>query len=470
MADPAAYILSLQNNIRQRPISWEGAVRAKTISDADLKAIKSIDKVRTEQRKETIESDSKTYCSLLLGGGGQRSIFESAAKRQDIIQYMLVLAGDVLEDVPEFAETLIKHPDPYAHLLPFLKQPSNLEEPIALLASTLITRLLSPAIDTKGAPKVSETLPVVYKYLSSLSKTSDAGLQDIAVQHYTNLLKNTASRKIFWDLRSETVAPLFEILKTAGGAASKDSSSILSTPTAASVGGVSLQLLYHVLFVIWKLSFDGETLGDGLDDEYDLIPLYVSLVRISPKEKTTRLLLATLVNLLNSNPASLLPAAALAHLHPAVKSVQSRHLTDPELLDDLATLLTLLEDHAKSQTTFDLYAAEVRGGHLRWSPPHRSAMFWAENARRVLEENRGELPQQLAEILGRDWEGDTQVLAIGCNDVACLVKEVPEARSKLERWGLKGRVMALMEHRDGLVRSESLRALGEWFRYTGTLN
>ena len=95
--DPPGYILSLQNNIRARPISWEGAVRAKTITDADLKKIKAIDKVRKEQRKQTIEADVETYTVLLLGNGDTKSIFESAAKRTDIVNYMLVLTGDLVD-------------------------------------------------------------------------------------------------------------------------------------------------------------------------------------------------------------------------------------------------------------------------------------------------------------------------------------------------------------------------------------
>jgi hypothetical protein len=92
-----SFLASIQNNIRGRPISWEGAVRAKTITDADLKKIKSIDKVRKEQRKQTIESDVDSFVTLLLGGNGAQSIFEAAAKRQDIIHYMLVLLGDMIE-------------------------------------------------------------------------------------------------------------------------------------------------------------------------------------------------------------------------------------------------------------------------------------------------------------------------------------------------------------------------------------
>lgn len=95
--EPPAYILSLQNNIRTRPISWEGAVRAKTITDAELKKIKSVDKVRKDQRRQTIEGDQDGFTKLFLGDGDSQSIFQAAAKRQDIIQYLLVLVGDIVD-------------------------------------------------------------------------------------------------------------------------------------------------------------------------------------------------------------------------------------------------------------------------------------------------------------------------------------------------------------------------------------
>ena len=68
--------------------------------------------------------------------------------------------------------------------------------------------------------------------------------------------------------------------------------------------------------------------------------------------------------------------------------------------------------------------------------------------------------------MAKNWENDMQVLAIGCNDVANLVKEVPEKRSVLEKLGLKARVMELMQSSDESVRWESLRAVGEWLRYS----
>jgi len=71
-------------------------VRAGDLSDEQLKTIKSVDKVRKEQRKQTIESDPGTYGTLLAGGDGTSSVLDKAQKRRDIIQYILVLATDLV--------------------------------------------------------------------------------------------------------------------------------------------------------------------------------------------------------------------------------------------------------------------------------------------------------------------------------------------------------------------------------------
>lgn len=200
--------------------------------------------------------------------------------------------------------------------------------------------------------------------------------------------------------------------------------------------------------------------------EFDIVLLYTHLLRLSPKEKTTRLILSTLYNLLEKNQKSLLPTAVLARLPSVLENLTSRHLTDPDLLEDLEALKEMLDEYTKTKTTFDEYVAEVQSGHLRWSPPHRSTVFWAENSRKILDHEKGEIPRKLAQILDQPWDNDKQVLAIACNDVGCLVKEVPEKRQQLEKLGLKRRVMELMASEDENVRWESLRALGGWLKYS----
>lgn len=95
--DPPTYLSSLQNNIRARPIPWDGAVRAGTITEDQLSKIRAVDKVRKDQRKQVIESDLAGYRTLFVGGTGHPSILESAARRGDVVQYILVLLGDLLE-------------------------------------------------------------------------------------------------------------------------------------------------------------------------------------------------------------------------------------------------------------------------------------------------------------------------------------------------------------------------------------
>lgn len=80
----------------QLQIPWDGAVRAGNLGEDQLKTIKSVDKVRKEQRKQTIEADPGTYGTLLAGGEDSPGVLEKAQKRQDIIQYILVLATEMV--------------------------------------------------------------------------------------------------------------------------------------------------------------------------------------------------------------------------------------------------------------------------------------------------------------------------------------------------------------------------------------
>jgi V-type H+-transporting ATPase subunit H len=93
------------------------------------------------------------------------------------------------------------------------------------------------------------------------------------VQEYSSVLRNKNSREVFWEQRKETLDPLVDILRAASGAG-KDQDSTIGNTSSGSIrsvpeglsGGVGLQLLYHVLLVIWQLSFEGELVGEGLQE------------------------------------------------------------------------------------------------------------------------------------------------------------------------------------------------------------
>jgi V-type H+-transporting ATPase subunit H len=67
---------------------------------------------------------------------------------------------------------------------------------------------------------------------------------------------------------------LIDILRAAAGVSNGDSASTLWSGTAsirsgtevAIGGGIGLQLLYHILLVLWQLSFEGATVGSGLEE------------------------------------------------------------------------------------------------------------------------------------------------------------------------------------------------------------
>jgi V-type H+-transporting ATPase subunit H len=129
------------------------------------------------------------------------------------------------------------------------------------------------ATSPKLSKSAEEAMPKLYSYLSTLTKLQDGGLQDIAVLEYSAILRGKKSRELFWQQREETVAPLVDILRAAAGVSNGDSASTLWSGTASIRsaegslgGGVGLQLLYHVLLVLWQLSFEGASIGEGLEE------------------------------------------------------------------------------------------------------------------------------------------------------------------------------------------------------------
>jgi len=109
----------------------------------------------------------------------------------------------------------------------------------------------TPIEDTKTA------LPTYLSYLATLTKSNDTYLQDVVVQSYVSLLRSSYARTTFWSTGDEGLRPLINILETAAGGSGNGSNygnvSNLGNPIQ---GGVSLQLLYHVLLVTWELTFE----------------------------------------------------------------------------------------------------------------------------------------------------------------------------------------------------------------------
>ncbi|KAF3186994.1 H(+)-transporting V1 sector ATPase subunit H [Orbilia oligospora] len=481
-----AIVVSLIQSIRARPILWDQYQRTHIINEQELKLIKAVDKVPKDKRVAIVEGDLGEYGRLIVGDseGKQPGLLERCAKRVEFIQYLLALAVEICEDVPSFVTTLTSHSDPYSHLMTLL---DHTDAPIPIISSYLLTTLISSSLSKSRTDNpTKQALPTLFKYLATISSSSESNLQDLAVQSYVLLLRNSYSRNTFWEMGDETMRGLTGVIETAAAGSkgsrttdvgvvgvtsgipsavpllSTGSSSVPAAAAPLKQGGVNLQLLYHVLVAIWQLSFE-EEIAEELDDKYDLIPPLVHILRSALKEKILRVCLAIITNLITKAPSSNLPSLLLSRLLPLLTTLKARKFTDPDLTTDLETSLIALETFQLTQTNFDEYATEIRSGHLSWTPPHRNQDFWKKNARRIMEENNGELVQCLARWLRESQE--KLVLAVAAHDVGVLVKEVPEKRRVWDGVRVKARVMELMGDSDPEVRYESLKAVQEFLRY-----
>lgn len=187
----------------------------------------------------------------------------------------MIVTNITIVGIPALSKAILNYHDPYRPFLPLFSQSTNPQDPIPLLTSTVLTTLMaaSASASPNGTPTTDTALPKLLSYLANLTKSSDGGLQDIGVLEYSALLRGKKSRELFWAQRKETVGPLIDILKAAAGVSSDSSSTLWSGATSvrsgfdgALSGGVGLQLLYHVLLVLWQLSFEAATIGEGLEE------------------------------------------------------------------------------------------------------------------------------------------------------------------------------------------------------------
>lgn len=187
----------------------------------------------------------------------------------------LITTSNYSSDVPHLASAIASTQGRYRPLLPLLDHSSNPEDPISLLTCILLSRMISTALvfSSFAATEDEDALTRVLSQLSTSVKSQDSGIQDIALQEYSNLLTTSDSRKTFWAIRNTTLLPLINILRSAAGLSLTSGTN--SRPNEAGLsGGVGIQVLYRCLLVIWQLSFEGKDIGKTLQSYVHLSPIH----------------------------------------------------------------------------------------------------------------------------------------------------------------------------------------------------
>jgi V-type H+-transporting ATPase subunit H len=127
------------------------------------------------------------------------------------------------------------------------------------------------------------------------------------------------------------------------------------------------QTAYLASYAIWLLSFD-QAVSEGINTEFDVIPILVGIAQAAGKEKVIRVTIAAFKvsslffsysetwheeleqNLATKAPAANLPSMLVAKLLPFCKNLTTRKWTDEEILDDITFLRDLLQQSFESLT------------------------------------------------------------------------------------------------------------------------
>ncbi|ODV89473.1 hypothetical protein CANCADRAFT_28633 [Tortispora caseinolytica NRRL Y-17796] len=415
------YLNEICSNIRARPVPWDGYIRTDVVSQADAELIKQIEKLSDEQKKAAVAASPlpyvKTTAALL-----------TKTSRPDILQYALVLLSDLLDLSSDFSEAIYSSKSDkmelYAVLLPLL---DHSDEHVWLTCSLATTAVLK---DDPNPPK-----DVVEKFFSfniSQSKSTDANLKDLSVQIYGSIIQSQSIREQLWAASKSTIPPLISFLSAQS----------------------SIQLTYHTLMVFWILTFYPKASAE-LDEQFDIIPILLRTLKSAIKEKIARVCVAILVNMITLAPEKNQVVILSHHGLTLLRSLMNRKWSDPELQDDLETLIAHLEITEGELSSFDEYKIELDSGRLKWSPSHRSAEFWRSNAYKFKEQNWKYTHRLLEIILTSD---DSTTLAVACNDIGFLIEQVPEVLRVIQQQNVKPRIMELMTHNDTDLRYEALKA------------
>jgi V-type H+-transporting ATPase subunit H len=405
------FLASLGDNIRARPIPWQGFQRAGLISEAQVSQITAIDKQPPHRKRELLDKESRAYAHLLME-------LVAKSKRVDLLQYTLVLMADLAQTSEAFGEALA-HED----AAPLVSLLHHEDEQIPLLAAQALNGVCAPLTSDAQAPFFEW-------FRQQASKQDHPDLQSVGVQGLSNVLRTCDVRAAFYE-NEENRKLLVQLLE----------------------GDSGIQLTYNVLLVFWLLSYDKD-IAERLNADLELIAKLAKCIRQSIKEKITRLAIGILANL---SPIKANRQVMIAlDLLPLMKALQARNWADPDIKADLDTVLEHLHASQAEMTSLDAYEAEISSGQLTWSPCHRSETFWRDHARLLLQ-HEGALLKKLARILSTAT--DTLSQAVAAHDVGCFVKAAPEARKMVEKLGAKTKVMELMASKDPEVRFEALNTV-----------
>lgn len=412
--------------VRKQKVNWQSYVQSQMINQEDYTMIADYDCMGVEERGKILEQKGDQFVKSCLS-------LLARLSRDHTIRYILVLIDDVLSE--EKSRVSIFHSfGKRANInvwASFLKLLNRQDQFIVHQTAIIIAKLASWG-------KVSLPESDLNYFLSWVKN----GLAST-----TNDYEHSVAQCLQLMLRHHTYRQAY--FKMDG---------IQSVVSALLAPNIGFQLQYQLIFVLWLLSFDPR-IAQRMTGSNAVVRVLADILRESGKEKVTRIIIATLRNLLEK-PEERKNEAALSMIQckllPVLSVLNGKTWVDEDIRDDVEVVYEKLNERVQDLSTFDEYAAEVRSGRLEWSPVHKSEKFWRENAQRLNEKNF-ELLKILTNLL--ETSNDPTILAVAAHDTGEYVRHYPRGKHVLENLGCKVRVMGMMAHNDPNVRKEALLAV-----------
>lgn len=409
--------------IRQNQVNWQSYMQSQMISNEDYQCISALD---GDQRATYLEENKTQSAKTLL------NLLTHVSKDQTI-QYILVMIDDLLQKdrtrVEIFHEYATKRKENVWSV--FLNLLNRADGFIVNMSSRILAKLA--CWGHEQMPK--SDLQFYLKWLRD------------QLTHHNNEYIQSVARCLQMMLRVDEYRFAF---------VSVDGISTLITILSSRV---NFQVQYQLIFCLWVLTFN-PLLSEKMN-KFNAIPILSDILNDSAKDKVIRIILAVFRNLIEKpEDADVVKEHCIAMVQCKVSKqlsiLEQRRFDDEDISGDVEFLTEKLQASVQDLSSFDEYATEIKSGRLEWSPVHKSAKFWRENALRLNEKNY-ELLRHLVHYL--ENSRDPLILAIACFDIGEYVRHNPRGKHVIEQLGGKQCVMQLLSHDDPNVRYEALLAV-----------
>lgn len=406
------------SEIRQTPMNWQSYLQSQMITQHDHDFIQAlVNKGQKDLPDRQPDVCAAVFLNLL-----------THISKDNTIQYILVLIDDILSEDKSRVKIFR---DKGGNWKPFLNLLNRQDEFIQHMTARIIAKLAC------WHPVLMERSDLNF-YLSWLMDQ---------LKMNTNDYIQSVARCLQMMLRVDEYR--FAFLSVDG----------ISTLLSILASRVNFQVQYQLVFCLWVLTFN-PLLAEKMN-KFNAIPILADILSDSVKEKVTRIVLAVLRNLIEKPEDKQVSkehciAMVQCKVLKQLSILEQKRSDDEDIMNDVDFLNERLQASVQDLSSFDQYATEIKSGRLEWSPVHKSAKFWRENAARLNERGQ-ELLRTLVHLLERS--ADPVVLAVACYDVGEYVRHYPRGKHIIEQLGGKQRVMYLLSHDDPNVRYEALLAV-----------